>query len=494
MTMVRVLIVDDQLPFRRAAQAVVESTDTFVVVGAFETAEQGLAAVDELRPQLILMDVNLPGIDGVEASRRLRARHPDIVVILLSSYDEAEFADLTSDCGAAAYVPKSAFGPDRLEEVWAAIASRESADRRSGIGAGRRICSPSGMSARIDVPESAHPDLTVQRGHPIPGVQPDVGPVADPNPTSGRPRGPRSPADTVTTSRSSVDPQRDDRLADRSARRRCRTGRRRPRPPGRAADRPSPSTCSSANGWAASNWADSAGTRPRRSNNAGNTPRQTVRSSSSACSVSPISSPACSQAGPVRSRVPGRRLVQGPLDRSEVRHDAAPDRRRQPLPGLVLDAQQPPAGCRELDGLGFDVPHPAGQFGLQQRVAEGHPGLCCDVLEQVSFEVPQLPTWRRADLDAADLFAHVQHRKRRVSSRIHARDRLPAAPCRSRPGCAAHGEPRRPVHPAGHRVRDAPTARPVASATRAGRASGDGLSASRRLSEASASYGAARLP
>ena len=44
------------------------------------------------------------------------------MVILLSSYDEAEFADLTSDCGAAAYVPKSAFGPDRLEEVWAAIA------------------------------------------------------------------------------------------------------------------------------------------------------------------------------------------------------------------------------------------------------------------------------------------------------------------------------------------------------------------------------------
>ena len=126
MTMVRVVIVDDQLPFRRAAQAVVESTDTFVVVGAFETAEQGLAAVDEVRPQLILMDVNLPGIDGVEASRRLRVQHPDIVVILLSSYDEAEFADLTQDCGAAAYVPKSAFGPDRLEDTWATIAGSRS--------------------------------------------------------------------------------------------------------------------------------------------------------------------------------------------------------------------------------------------------------------------------------------------------------------------------------------------------------------------------------
>jgi len=126
MTMVRVVIVDDQLPFRRAAQAVVESTDAFVVVGAFETAEAGMASVDDLRPDLILMDVNLPGIDGVEASRRLRVQHPDIVVILLSSYDAAEFADLTQDCGASAYVPKSAFGPDRLEETWAAIAGSRS--------------------------------------------------------------------------------------------------------------------------------------------------------------------------------------------------------------------------------------------------------------------------------------------------------------------------------------------------------------------------------
>lgn len=127
MATVRVLIVDDQVPFRRAAQAVVESTDSFLVVGAVATAEQALAAVDDLRPDLVLMDVNLPGMDGMTASRGLRSTHPQIVVILLSSYDEAEFADMTADCGAAAYVPKSAFGPDRLEAVWAAIS--EAAER-----------------------------------------------------------------------------------------------------------------------------------------------------------------------------------------------------------------------------------------------------------------------------------------------------------------------------------------------------------------------------
>ena len=127
MTKIRVLIVDDQVPFRRAAQAVVESTDLFEVVGTLETAEAVTAAVVELRPDLILMDVNLPGIDGMQASRQLREQHPEVAVILLSSYDEAEFADLSSDCGAAAYVPKSSFGPDRLEDTWADIAGRRSA-------------------------------------------------------------------------------------------------------------------------------------------------------------------------------------------------------------------------------------------------------------------------------------------------------------------------------------------------------------------------------
>lgn len=133
MGQIRVLIVDDQVPFRRAAQAVVESTDSFVVVGAVESAEQGLAAVDKEHPELILMDLNLPGMDGVAASRLLRAQHPEIVVILLSSYDEAEFADMTTDCGAAAYLPKSLFGPDRLEELWAAITGSRSSSRGSGM-------------------------------------------------------------------------------------------------------------------------------------------------------------------------------------------------------------------------------------------------------------------------------------------------------------------------------------------------------------------------
>jgi DNA-binding NarL/FixJ family response regulator len=121
---VRVLIVDDQRPFRVAATAVAESIDGFEVVDAVETAEQALDGIGRTRPDLVLMDLNLPGMDGVRASRLLRERHPEIVVVLLSSYDEAEFADLITDCGATAYVPKASFGPDRLEAIWQRKARR----------------------------------------------------------------------------------------------------------------------------------------------------------------------------------------------------------------------------------------------------------------------------------------------------------------------------------------------------------------------------------
>ena len=113
---VRVLIVDDQEPFRRAMGAVVEETAGFVVVGSATSGEESLALASELRPQLVLMDVNLPGIDGIEATRQLTSGPDGPVVVLLSTYDEDQFN--IDGCGAAAYVAKAAFGPDRLSEAW----------------------------------------------------------------------------------------------------------------------------------------------------------------------------------------------------------------------------------------------------------------------------------------------------------------------------------------------------------------------------------------
>jgi DNA-binding NarL/FixJ family response regulator len=120
---VRVMIVDDQEPFRLAARMVVEMTDGFDVVGEAETGEDSVAMAAELRPDLVLMDVNLPGINGLDATRQILAASDTVVVLLLSTYEEAEYAPRAAECGAAAYLPKSSFGPDRLEEAWTAASS-----------------------------------------------------------------------------------------------------------------------------------------------------------------------------------------------------------------------------------------------------------------------------------------------------------------------------------------------------------------------------------
>jgi DNA-binding NarL/FixJ family response regulator len=117
---VRVLIVDDQEPFRAVARMVVELTDGFEVVGEAETGEDSVTSARVLKPDLILMDVNLPGISGLEATEAILADPTPPVVLVLSTYEPEEYAPRAAAAGAAAYIPKSAFDPEVLAEAWAA--------------------------------------------------------------------------------------------------------------------------------------------------------------------------------------------------------------------------------------------------------------------------------------------------------------------------------------------------------------------------------------
>jgi two-component system invasion response regulator UvrY len=115
---VSVLIVDDQLPFRAVARTVIGLTAGFEVAGEAETGEDAVEQAAIRTPDLVLMDINLPGINGIEATRRIRAAHPDVAVILLSTYSEADLPDDARECGAIAYVHKEDFGPSLVRELW----------------------------------------------------------------------------------------------------------------------------------------------------------------------------------------------------------------------------------------------------------------------------------------------------------------------------------------------------------------------------------------
>ena len=113
----RVLIVDDQECFRRAAQSLVSATAGFEAVGESASAEEALEAAVQLRPDLVLVDVRMPGLDGFETSRRIRAVLPDAVVVLLSADPDPD-PDQVEASGAAAFVRKEALNRSKLQAIW----------------------------------------------------------------------------------------------------------------------------------------------------------------------------------------------------------------------------------------------------------------------------------------------------------------------------------------------------------------------------------------
>lgn len=116
---VRTLIVDDQEPFLDALRRLIAAVPGFVVAGEATSGEEALTMADELSPQLVLMDVRMPGMGGVDAARSLAERHPEMMVVLISVHGQEELpAAILDGQEPARFVHKQNLRPRMLRELW----------------------------------------------------------------------------------------------------------------------------------------------------------------------------------------------------------------------------------------------------------------------------------------------------------------------------------------------------------------------------------------
>ncbi len=128
-SMVRVLLVDDHVMVRRGIKSLTDGHDNLRVIGEASDGEQAVELTAQLRPDVVLMDVNLPVMDGVTATSRIHQDHPDIVIVGLSVHDDRQIVDAMTKAGAAAFVSKGSVTEELYEAISRALVSK---GKRSG--------------------------------------------------------------------------------------------------------------------------------------------------------------------------------------------------------------------------------------------------------------------------------------------------------------------------------------------------------------------------
>lgn len=119
--MTRVLIVDDQELFRDSLSIIMKSSDEIEVTGAVASVDEALASINETMPDAVLMDIRMPGKDGVEGTRLIKNRYPDVKVIVLTTFDDDEYVYGALKYGASGYLLKGCSKAELMEAIHLAL-------------------------------------------------------------------------------------------------------------------------------------------------------------------------------------------------------------------------------------------------------------------------------------------------------------------------------------------------------------------------------------
>jgi DNA-binding NarL/FixJ family response regulator len=114
---IRVLLVDDQRLMREGLRTLLELEQGLQVAGEAENGQAALQMVESLHPDVVLMDIRMPGMDGVEATRRLKLRWPDVKVIILTTFDDDAYIFEGLRAGALGYLLKDVSGSELTEAI-----------------------------------------------------------------------------------------------------------------------------------------------------------------------------------------------------------------------------------------------------------------------------------------------------------------------------------------------------------------------------------------
>jgi two-component system response regulator NreC len=113
MTKVRLLLVDDHAVVRSGLRMLLENETDFEIIGEAGSGKQALELVPELKPNVVIMDITLPDMSGIEVTRQLKQDYPDLAVVALTIHEDQQYFFEMLRVGASAYVPKRA-APDEL--------------------------------------------------------------------------------------------------------------------------------------------------------------------------------------------------------------------------------------------------------------------------------------------------------------------------------------------------------------------------------------------